>query len=160
MSRRSVVRGLDSALSLPALIDELMVPRAQLDSDSDFESPRPIELSLREAIDLAVAAVSEAVRGGPTLVAVGQNPELGLSSSVRAHLGHEGDGLSLHTLDLRGIRGCENLQILTVIAEHGAYFLVGRSHAGGLRGVHGSDPILVDLVTLRSGQAAGLRLLD
>jgi CheY-like chemotaxis protein len=160
MSRRSVVRELDSGLSLPALVDELMLPRAQPVSDPDFEGPRPIELSLREAIDLAVAAVSEAVRGGTTLVAVGHHPELGLSSSVRAHLGHEREGLSLHTLDLRGVRGCENLQVLTVIAEHGAYFLAGRAHAGGMRGVHGSDPILVDLVTLRSGQAAGLRLLD
>jgi hypothetical protein len=50
--------------------------------------------------------------------------------------------------------------VLTVIAEHGAYLLVGRSDGVGLRGLHGSDPILVDLITLRSGQTAGVRLLD
>ena len=38
--------------------------------------------------------------------------------------------------------------------------LVGRSDGTGMRGVHGSDPILVDLITLRSGQTAGVRLLD
>ena len=45
--------------------------------------------------------MSEALRGGPTFVAVAHHPELGLSSSVRAHLGHEREGLSLHILDLR-----------------------------------------------------------
>jgi GGDEF domain-containing protein/DNA-binding response OmpR family regulator len=160
MSRRSVVRTLDSDLSLAGLVDELMRIAPASTSELDFEGPRPIELSLRHAIDLAIAAVTDAVRGGTTLVAVGHHAELGLSSSVRAHLGHEHEGLSLHTLDLRAVRGCENLQVLTVIAEHGGYFLVGRSNAGTMQGVHGSDPILVDLVTLRSGQAAGLRLLD
>jgi GGDEF domain-containing protein/DNA-binding response OmpR family regulator len=160
MSRHSVVRTMDSDLSLAALVDELVRVAPASPSELDFEGPRPIELSLRHAIDLAIAAVTDAVRGGTTLVAVGHHTELGLSSSVRAHLGHEREGLSLHTLDLRAVRGCENLQVLTVIAEHGAYFLVGRSNAGTMRGVHGSDPILVDLVTLRSVQAAGLRLLD
>jgi hypothetical protein len=100
------------------------------------------------------------MRGGPTFVAVAHHPELGLSSSVRAHVGHEREGISLHILDLRGATGCEDLQVLTVIAEHGAYLLVGRSDGAGMRGVHGSDPILVDLITLRSGQTAGVRLLD
>ncbi|HEY3594573.1 MAG TPA: diguanylate cyclase, partial [Polyangiaceae bacterium] len=160
LSRRSVVRSLDSDLPLSELADELLRVHATSGAEPDFERPRRIDLSLRQAIDLSIAAVSDAVRGGATLVAVGHHPELGLSSSVRAHLGHEREGLSLHTLDLTDVRGCDNLQVLTVIAEHGAYFLVGRSHAGSMRAVHGSDPILVDLVTLRSGQAAGLRLLD
>jgi GGDEF domain-containing protein/DNA-binding NarL/FixJ family response regulator len=160
MSRRSVVRSIDSDLSLPDLTDELLRMRPAAILEPDLERPRPVDLSLRQAIDLAVAAVSDAVRGGSTMVAVGHQPELGLSSSVRAHLGHEREGLSLHTLDLTDVRGCADLQVLTVIAEHGSYFLVGRSHAGAMRAVHGSDPILVDLVTLRSGQAAGLRLLD
>ncbi len=160
MSRRSIVRSIGNRLSLSDLIDELMVRSAQTSGDPDFEGARAIELSLRDAIDLAIAAVSEAMRGGPTFVAVAHHPELGLSSSVRAHLGHDREGLSLHILDVRGAAGCADLQVLTVIAEHGAYLLVGRSDGVGMRGVHGSDPILVDLVTLRSGQTAGVRLLD
>jgi ActR/RegA family two-component response regulator/GGDEF domain-containing protein len=157
-SRRSVVRSMKlEGVPLPTLIDDLMARAA---SATEFEGARPIELSLRHAIDLALSAVTEAMRGGPTFVAVAHHPELGLSSSVRAHLGHEREGISLHILDLRAAAGCEDLQVLTVIAEHGAYLLVGRSDGTGMRGVHGSDPILVDLITLRSGQTAGVRLLD
>jgi GGDEF domain-containing protein/ActR/RegA family two-component response regulator len=160
-SRRSVVRSMKlEGVSLPALIDDLMLRAANGGSEPDFEGARPIELSLRHAIDLALSAVTEAMRGGPTFIAVAHHPELGLSSSVRAHLGHEREGISLHILDLRNAARCEDLQVLTVIAEHGAYLLVGRSDGAGMRGVHGSDPILVDLITLRSGQTAGVRLLD
>jgi hypothetical protein len=160
MSRGSVVRSLNlDGLGLSSLVNELMV-RSRRGAESNFEGARPIELSLREAVDLAISAVSEAMRGGPTFVAVAHHPELGLSSSVRAHLGHEREDLSLHILDLRAAEGCEDLQVLTVIAEHGAYLLVGRSDGVGMRGLHGSDPILVDLITLRSGQTAGVRLLD
>ncbi len=160
-SRTSAVRSLQlEGASLPVLVDDLMA-RAEVGAkDSDFTGARKIELSLRHAIDLALSAVSEAIRGGPTFVAVAHHPELGLSSSVRAHIGHEREGVSLHILDLRGAKGCENLQILTVIAEHGAYLLAGRSDGVGIVAVHGSDPILVDLITLRSGQTAGVRLLD
>jgi len=59
-----------------------------------------IELSLRHAIDLPslpcrkrCAEVLRSLRSPPS--------ELGLSSSVRAHLGHDKDGVSLHILDLR-----------------------------------------------------------
>jgi GGDEF domain-containing protein/ActR/RegA family two-component response regulator len=160
MSRGSVVRSMNlEGLSLSSLVNELMV-RSRRGASENFEGARPIDLSLRDAVDLAISAVSEAMRGGPTFVAVAHHPELGLSSSVRAHLGHEREDLSLHILDLRAAEGCEDLQVLTVIAEHGAYLLVGRSDGVGLRGLHGSDPILVDLITLRAGQTAGVRLLD
>lgn len=161
MSKGSVVRSLNlEGLGLSSLVNELMVRSRRGASEPNFEGARPIDLSLRDAVDLAISAVSEAMRGGPTFVAVAHHPELGLSSSVRAHLGHEREDLSLHILDLRAAEGCEDLQVLTVIAEHGAYLLVGRSDGVGLRGLHGSDPILVDLITLRSGQTAGVRLLD
>jgi GGDEF domain-containing protein/ActR/RegA family two-component response regulator len=159
-SRRSIVRSMKlEGVSLPGLVDDLL-KRTLSGATADFEGARPIELSLRHAIDLALSAVSEAMRGGPTFVAVAHHPELGLSSSVRAHLGHEREGTALHILDLRAAAGCEDLQVLTVIAEHGAYLLVGRSDGAGMHGVHGSDPMLVDLITLRSGQTAGVRLLD
>jgi len=161
MSRGSVVRSINlDGLGLSSLVNELMVRSRRGATEPNYEGARPIDLSLREAVDLAISAVSEAMRGGPTFVAVAHHPELGLSSSVRAHLGHEREDLSLHILDLRAAEGCEDLQVLTVIAEHGAYLLVGRSDGVGLRGLHGSDPILVDLITLRSGQTAGVRLLD
>ena len=126
----------------------------------DFEGARPIRLPLRAAIQVATAAVSEATRGGPTFVAVAHHPDFGLSSSIRASVGHEREGLSLHVLDLRAVPGCSNLQLLTVIGEHGAYLLAGRLDSAGLRGVHASDPLLVDLVTLCAGQTAGVRLLE
>jgi GGDEF domain-containing protein/ActR/RegA family two-component response regulator len=161
MSRGSVVRSINlEGLGLSSLVNELMLRSRRGAAEPNFEGARPIDLSLRDAVDLAISAVSEAMRGGPTFVAVAHHPELGLSSSVRAHLGHEREDLSLHILDLRAAEGCEDLQVLTVIAEHGAYLLVGRSDGVGLRGLHGSDPILVDLITLRSGQTAGVRLLD
>jgi GGDEF domain-containing protein/DNA-binding response OmpR family regulator len=160
MSRASAVRSFNTDLALPQLVDELLVSGLRASPEPDFERPRSIELSLRHTIDLAITVVSEALRGGPTLVAVALHPELGVGSSVRAHLGHDREGLSLHSLDLRDMPGCADLQVLTVIAEHGAYLLVGRSEGGFIRGVHCSDPILVDLVTLRAGQATGLRLLD
>jgi hypothetical protein len=147
-------------MSLAALVDEVSARAATSLLDSDFESARPIALSLRDAIDVSISVVSEAMRGGPTFVAVAHHPELGLSSSVRAHLGHERDGVSLHILDLRAAPSCQDLQVLTVIAEHGAYLLAGRSDGAGLHGVHGCDPILVDLITLRAGQTAGVRLLE
>jgi GGDEF domain-containing protein len=161
MSKRSIVRSVNfDGRSLSNLVDDLMKHSTAIPTEPDFEGARPIELSLRDAIDLAICAVSEAMRAGPTFVAVAHHPELGLSSSVRAHLGHEREGLALHILDLRNAEGCDDLQVLTVIAEHGAYMLVGRSDGVGMRGIHGSDPILVDLITLRAGQTAGVRLLD
>jgi hypothetical protein len=145
---------------LPGLIDELVARAANGVHGSDFECVRHVFLSLRDAIDVSISVISEAIRGGPTFVAVAHHTELGLSSSVRAHLGHDREGLSLHILDLRAVAGCQDLQVLTVIAEHGAYLLAGRSDGAALHGVHGCDPILVDLITLRAGQTAGVRLLE
>jgi DNA-binding NarL/FixJ family response regulator len=162
MTRKSVVRDLClDQMPLGRMVDELLRHGPSLAaSDQDGSGARPIELSLRDAIGVAVAAVNEGLRGGPTFVAVAHHPDLGLSSSIRASFGHEREGLALHILDLRAASGCENLQVLTVIAEQGAYLLVGRSDGTGMKGVHGSDPLLVDLVAMRSGQTAGVRLLD
>jgi hypothetical protein len=107
-----------------------------------------------------MTAVSEATRGGPAFVAVAHQPDFGLSSSVRAAAGHDREGLSLHLLDLRASPRCANLEVLTVIGEHGAYMLAGRLDSTGLRAVHASDPLLVDLLTLCAGQTAGVRLLE
>jgi GGDEF domain-containing protein/ActR/RegA family two-component response regulator len=162
VSKSSVVRTLKlEALSLPDLVDELLLHGPSLlPPSSDFGGARPIGLTLRDAIAIALSAAGEAMRGGPTLVAVAHHPELGLSSSVRAAFGQEREGLALHILDLRAVPRCGSLQFLTVIGEHGSYVLVGRSDGAGLTGVHGSDPLLVDLVTMRSGQSVGVRLLD
>jgi GGDEF domain-containing protein len=162
VSKASVVRALKlEGLSLPDMVDELILHSPELIAPGmDFGAARPVALSLRDAMGVGLSAINEAMRGGPTLVAVAHHPELGLSSSVRAGFGQEREGLALHILDLRAVARCETLQFLTVIAEHGSYALVGRSDGSGLTGVHGSDPLFVDLVTMRSGQSVGVRLLD
>jgi hypothetical protein len=85
------------------------------------------------------------------------------------------DGVTLHAVDVRGSaaagttaprapfepRGSspsENVEALAVLAEHGAYALVGRCEGGVVRGLHSADPLLADVLAERIGRAAGLRL--
>jgi hypothetical protein len=52
----------------------------------------------------------------------------------------------------------ESIEALAILAEHGAYALIGRSEGGVVRGLHAADPLLADLLAERLGKAAGLRL--
>ena len=98
-----------------------------------------IELSCATP-SIAVSAVSEALRGGPTFVAVAHHPELGLSSSVRAHLGHERGDLSLHILDFAQRGRLRRLADADGHRRAWGVSLVGRSDGVGMRGVHGWIP--------------------
>lgn len=162
VSRQSVVRSLRlERLALPDIVDDLIIRSAELQAaEAGSGSPRPVTLSHREALSVGLTAVGEALRAGTALVVVAHQPEYGLSPSLRAHLGPDREGLSLHVLDVRAVPRCADLQLLTVISEHGAYALAGRTDSAGFRGVHGSDPLFVDLITLRAGQAVGVRLLE
>jgi hypothetical protein len=50
------------------------------------------------------------------------------------------------------------VEALAILAEHGAYALLGRSEKGVVRGLHAADPMLADFLAERLGRAAGLRL--
>jgi hypothetical protein len=73
-------------------------------------------------------------------------------------LGVPRDNITLHALDVRGPSSAEAVEALAVLAEHGAYVLVGRSDGGAVRGLHAADPLLADVLADRLGKAAGLRL--
>ena len=63
-------------------------------------------------------------------------------------------------IDVTESAGCQDIEALTLIAEHGSYVLLGRVERGHVRGVHAADPVLVDLITRRLGEAARARLVD
>jgi ActR/RegA family two-component response regulator/GGDEF domain-containing protein len=126
---------------------------------SALSAARPFELPIPEAVALAAAAVTDALRGGAAFVAVAHHPELHLGAAVRAAVGPvPAESVVLHAIDLRGVPDGQDVEALAVVAEHGAYALVGRSKGGVVRGVHAADPLLVDLVAERLGRAAGLRI--
>lgn len=159
-SRASVVRrlGLDRQ-SLEEIIDLLLWH----DNDSDegearLESPRSIELPVMDFMTVAVAAVGEAVRGGDTRIIVTERPGMSVGTAVRASLGREPEGFK--AVDVSRVAGCSDIDALCVIAEHGAYVLVGRSDRNVIRAVHACDPLLTDLIIQRLGEVAGKRLID
>ncbi len=164
-SQQSAVHALQlESLSLARLVDRLLdpgfLPAHAGTAAQSPGMPRPICLSSGDTISLSLAIVREALRGGPASVTVAQHPQLGLGSSLRTAFRHDHSRLSVQSLDLSSAADCANIQFLSVIAEHGAYLLLGRLEPTGLRAIHASNPSLVDLVALRACQAVGVRLLD
>lgn len=121
-------------------------------------APRQIELALPEAAALATSVVRNALRGGSAFIVVAHHAGLSLGAAVRGALGTPREDVVLHALDVRGAPGCDDLEALCVLAEHGAYAFVGRSEGGVVRGVHAADPLLADFLAERLGRAAGLRV--
>jgi hypothetical protein len=68
------------------------------------------------------------------------------------------DGAIVHAVDLHAVAGCERIEALVLIAEHGAYALLARNEDGILRGAHAADPLLADVLAERLGRAAGVRV--
>lgn len=119
---------------------------------------RPLELPLADVAALAARVVGDAVRGGATMLVVAHHDHLHLGAAVRAALGPARDNVTLHAIDVRASSPGESVEALAVLAEHGAYALIGRSEGGLVRGLHAADPLLADLLAERLGRAAGLRL--
>jgi ActR/RegA family two-component response regulator len=119
---------------------------------------RPLELPLADVAALGSAVVGDALRGGATLVVVAQNDKLGLGAAVRAALGPPRENVTLHAVDVRAAIPGDGIEALAVLAEHGAYAVLGRSEKGFVRGLHTADPLLADTLAERLGRAAGLRL--
>ncbi|WP_245678250.1 diguanylate cyclase domain-containing protein [Chondromyces crocatus] len=123
-----------------------------------ISAPRLLELALPEAVALATSAVRSALRGGAAFIVVAHHPGLSLGAAVRGALGTPREDVILHALDIRSIPGCDDVEALCILAEHGAYAFLGRSRDGLMRGVHAADPLLADFMAERIGRAAGLRV--
>jgi GGDEF domain-containing protein len=162
VSRRSVVRrlGLDR-LPLGELFDSLFWSLSELgEVGHGIETPRGIELPTMDVVGLAVGTVNEALRGGSARVVATQRGGMSVGAAVRSALGRDREDVRFDAVDVSDSPGCEDLEVLVVIAEHGTYSLVGRSDRGMVRALHLADPLFADLVIQRLGDAAGVRLFD
>ena len=159
-SKSSVVHRLDpDSATVPDLLEMLIWETVNAAPARQTSAVRPIELATAEAQTLAQSVVADAQRAGAATIVVAHHADLCLGTAVRAALGHEADKIALHALDLRAVPGCERIEALAIIAEHGAYALVARNDDGVLRGAHAADPLLADVLAERLGRAAGVRVI-
>jgi hypothetical protein len=114
---------------------------------------------MTDVAGLISAGIREAQRGGPVVAAVTRRAGVGIGGSLDA-AGRDGDERRVQAVDVSHAPGCSNIEACAVIAEQGAYALVGRSEGHIVRAVHAADPVLVDLLVQRLGEAAGVRLFD
>jgi hypothetical protein len=144
------------------LLDVLLGPVALQTArgESELEAPRYIELPAMDAIAVALSALREAARAGEARVVATLHPGISIGGAVRAEVLREMEGIRLEVVDVSGISGAENADILVIVAEHICYVLAGRSEAGLMRAVHAADPLLADSVLRRLADASGSRLLD
>jgi ActR/RegA family two-component response regulator len=126
----------------------------------ELEAPRYIELPATDAIGLALSAVREAVRGGEVRVVATQHAGISIGGAVRAEVTRDLEGVKLDVIEVSGVRGAENVDVLVIVAQHACYVLAGRSEGGLMRAVHAADPLLADAVLARLGEATSSRLLD
>jgi DNA-binding response OmpR family regulator/GGDEF domain-containing protein len=163
VSRRSVVRRLAlDRLPLSELVDTLFWSLIEGDKEreSSIEMPRALELPTMDVVGLAVGTVNEALRGGGARVVATQRSGMSVGAAVRSALGRDRSDVRFDAVDVSDTPGCEDLEVMVIIAEHGTYSLVGRSERGVVRGLHLADPLFADLVIQRLGDAAGVRLFD
>jgi hypothetical protein len=159
-SRRSVVRRLElERLPLGEMLDALLWEIGD-EGISSIERPRSIELPAMDLVGLALTAFSEAVRGGGARIVATLRPGMSIGSSVRAALGRDREDVRFFAVDIADAPGCEDLEVLSIVAEHGAYALLGRVERGVVRAVHAADPLLADLLAQRMGEASGTRVVD
>lgn len=157
-SKGSVVKELDLArMPLGELLDAVLW---SVGGPRSADAPKSIELPTLDLAGLAVSVVGDAMRGGSVRIVASQRSGMSVGAAVRSVLEKNGDEAHFDAVDLRDVRGCEDIEALAVLAEHGSYVLLGRIDHGVVRAVHSSDPALTDLVVQRLGEAVGLRLLD
>ncbi|WP_437305856.1 diguanylate cyclase domain-containing protein [Sorangium sp. So ce388] len=121
-------------------------------------APRSLDLPVADAVMLATSVVRNALRGGAVFILVAHHDGLSLGAQIRTLLGSPREDVVVHTLDLRSSPGCDDIEALCVLAEHGAYALVGRNQGGFVKGIHAADPLLADFLAERLGRAVGLRV--
>jgi GGDEF domain-containing protein/ActR/RegA family two-component response regulator len=162
-SRNSVVRRMRlDRLALGDLVDALFWKLGDITGahDGGCDLPRSVELPIMDLVGLAVAAVDEAARGGAVRVVATQHSGMCIGSAVRTALSAADDEVRFDAVDVSHVPGCGDLEALGIIAEHGAYSLVGRLERSVVRAVHAADPVFADLLVQRLGEAAGVRLVD
>lgn len=162
-SRSSVVNLLKlHRQSLPDLTDALLwnADIAQGKWATSPEAPRILELPLVDVLNLVTAALYQAVRGGQTSVVVSQRDDVGFAAAVRAFPRKNPDDLQVHSVDVRHRDGCEDIEVIAVVAEQGSYALLGRVDHGKFHGIHAADPLFADLLVQRLGDLLGVRLMD
>jgi GGDEF domain-containing protein len=148
-------------LGLAGIVDALLArPAIHEANASPLESPRAIELPMTDVVGLIGAGIREAQRGGPVVAAVTRRAGVGIGGSLGGETSRDGDERRVQAVDVSHAAGCANVEACAVIAEQGAYVLLGRSEGHVVRAVHAADPVLVDLVVQRLGEAAGVRLFD
>lgn len=161
-SRRSVVEALDLR-NLPFVeqVDTLLSGTLTAPQpDPWLETPHYVELPQMDAVGLALSVVREGLRGGETHVIASQRSGTSLGGAVRAGYSRETDAVRLDVVDLSKVPDAGSIELLAVIAQHGAYALVGRVQRGLMRAVHATDPMLVDTLLARLGDATGMRFFE
>lgn len=162
-SRGSVLAKLElRRASLPEIVERLLEHEAARawSATELLEAPRQVELPTKDLPGLVAAALQEAARGGSAHVALTKHSGVSVGGALRSDLLREGEGTQVESVDLSEVPGCENLEILAIVAEHGTYALVGRSEGRVVRAVHAADPLLVDLLLQKLSEASGARLFD
>lgn len=127
------------AMALHEVVDAL-IARPMLDAGP--RSPYPLDVPGSALFVLVARACREAMRGGETTVLTTLQPGLGVAAAAR-------QVMSPRVLDVRGERGCTNVEAIVVEAEHGAWVCCGRVIGERFRGVHCADPLLADILTRR-----------
>ena len=158
-SRTSIVHRLGADTTNLVDLLETLTWEAKAPLLEDLVAPRPITLPLADVIALATAVTADALRGGAALITVAHHAGLSLGAAVRAALTPLRPNVTFHALDVRASGG-DDVEALSIIAEHGTYALIGRIRRdeGTFKGLHAADPLLADTLAERLGRAAGLRI--
>ncbi len=126
--------------------------------------PFAIELPMAQAGILGVSVLSEALRAGAVQLVIAYQPEPSLFTTLRSVLGGlPRTGVAMRVLDMRKAAGCADIEGLCILAEHGAYSLLGRRVPSKgsqplFRGVHTADPLSADCLSHWMSQTAGVPL--
>ena len=137
---------LEAALGTGRRFRCVTAPRAR--ASPDFEGARPFELSLRDAIDVAISRFPTCAVGPRSWRSL---TIPGLSSSVRAHLGAQREGFSAA---YPPFAKCRSRRPTSAHGHRRAWRVPFGGSFGpewGMRGIHGSDPDLL----VNSHYAAG-----
>ncbi len=138
---RSAVHALAlDVISLPEMVDALI---ARPTVDASPRSPCPLDLPLPTLFALVSHACRAAQRGGEVVVTTTLRSGLGGFAAAARQV------TTPRVLDARGQAGCEDLEVVVVEGEHGAWLCCGRVVGERFRGVHAADRLLGDLLCAR-----------